>query len=326
MTEKQDVERTIELNRSQSWEIEARSLWGDAFRRLVRSKTSLLGLGIFMLFVFAAIFGLALSPYDYLRQDLYALEQGPSWAHPFGTDELGRDFLTRIIAGARTALFVGVFVTILQVGSGVLIGATAAYLGGWIDTLLMWTVDTILSFPHFLLAVFINATLENPIEDAMIAVAERTGWQWANNTVYIDYVVVFGALAMVGWGPIARLVRGQILSLRAQDFILSAEAVGVRTPRIVLRHLLPNALGPVIVAATAGFGSIVLAESSLSFLGIGIQPPGASWGAMITENMGVWRERPHLVAVPGITLSLIVFAANFLGDGLNDALNPRSRQ
>ena len=129
----------------------------------------------------------------------------------------------------------------------------------------------------------------------------------------------------MGWGPIARLVRGQILSLRAQDFILSAEAVGVQTPRIVLRHLLPNALGPVIVAATAGFGSIVLAESSLSFLGIGIQPPGASWGAMITENLGVWRERPHLVAVPGITLSIIVFAANFLGDGLNDALNPQAR-
>ena len=132
MTEKQDVERTLELNHSQSREIEARSLWGDAFRRLVRSKTSLLGLGIFMLFVFAAIFGLALSPYDYLRQDLYALEQGPSWAHPFGTDELGRDFLTRIIAGARTALFVGVFVTILQVGSGVLIRGHRR-VSGWLD-------------------------------------------------------------------------------------------------------------------------------------------------------------------------------------------------
>jgi peptide/nickel transport system permease protein len=189
----------------------------------------------------------------------------------------------------------------------------------------MRLADIFMSFPHLLLAVFVNATIKRPIADLANSLYLQTGWTFLRNTVAIDYVVVFGALAVAGWPWAARLVRGQILSLREEDYVLAARATGVPSWQIIRRHLFPNALGPIIVAVTAGFGGAMLAESSLSYLGIGIRPPGASWGAMINESLLSWRVYPHLVMVPGLVLAVCVFAFNMLGDGLNDALNPRSK-
>ena len=270
------------------------------------------------------VFGPLISPYDYTRQDLFNTNQPPSLEHWFGTDELGRDLFSRILWGARTALAVAIISQGLSYLVGVILGAVAAYSGGWLDALIMRLADIFMSFPHLLLAVFVSATIRRPIADAAFQVYEQTGWEVFRNTVMIDYLIVFGALALAGWPWAARLIRGQILSLRETDFVLAARSVGASPWQIIRKHLFPNSLGPIIVAFTAGFGGAMLAESSLSFLGVGIRPPGASWGTMINESLIGWRLHPHLVAVPGIVLAVCVFAFNLFGDGLNDALNPRS--
>jgi peptide/nickel transport system permease protein len=303
-----------------------RSLWRDALERFARNPVSLLALLLVVLLLVAAVAGPRLTPYDPLRQNLQAVSQPPSAAHWLGTDEVGRDLLSRILAGARTAFVVGLLVTALTTILGVLFGATAAYFGGWVDGLIMRLTDVLMSFPSLLLAIFVNASVKPPIADAATRFAQWSTWKWLDNGVMIDYLVVFGALAAIGWPGKARLIRGQILSLREREFVEAARAIGAGNWSIITQHLIPNSLGPLIVAATIGFGGAMLSESSLSYLGIGIQPPGASWGAMISENQRSWRAKPHLVAVPGATLALCIFAFNFLGDGLNDALNPRQRR
>lgn len=301
------------------------SLWGDALRRLMRNRMALLSAILVLGLIAAAFFGPMLSPYDYTKQDLLKTNQAPSMAHWLGTDELGRDLLSRVLWGARTALAVALISQGLSYVLGMILGGIAAYRGGWVDTVIMRLADIFMSFPHLLLAVFVNATIKRPIADLANSLYLQTGWTFLRNTVAIDYVVVFGALAVAGWPWAARLVRGQILSLREEDYVLAARATGVPSWQIIRRHLFPNALGPIIVAVTAGFGGAMLAESSLSYLGIGIRPPGASWGAMINESLLSWRVYPHLVMVPGLVLAVCVFAFNMLGDGLNDALNPRSK-
>ncbi|HIC87838.1 MAG TPA: ABC transporter permease [Anaerolineae bacterium] len=300
-----------------------RSLWGDAFRRLIRNRMAMFALGIVILLLFSAVFGPWISPYDYTEQDLSNTNQPPSLSHWFGTDELGRDFLSRILWGARTALAVAFISQGLSYVIGVLLGGVSAYAGRWVDSIIMRLADIFMSFPHLLLAVFVNATIKRPIANAAYDLYKQTGWEILRNTVVLDYIVVFGALAVAGWPWAARLIRGQILSLREEDYVMAARSVGATQWQILRRHLIPNALGPIIVAITAGFGGAMLAESSLSYLGIGIRPPGASWGAMINESLSGWRMHPHLVAVPGLVLAVCVFAFNMLGDGLNDALNPR---
>lgn len=301
-----------------------RNLWNDALRRLIRNRMSMFSMIIVLLIVFAAIFGPAISPYDYTRQDLFNTNQPPSFEHWFGTDELGRDLFSRIFWGARTALAVAIISQGLSYVTGIILGAIAAYSGGWVDTIIMRLADIFMSFPHLLLAVFVSATIRRPIADAAFGIYEQYGWEIFRNTVMIDYLIVFGALALAGWPWAARLIRGQILSLRETDYVMAARSIGASDWQIIRKHLLPNAIGPIIVAITAGFGGAMLAESSLSYLGVGIRPPGASWGTMINESLIGWRLHPHLVAVPGIVLALCVFAFNLFGDGLNDALNPRS--
>lgn len=301
-----------------------RSLWGDAIRRLVRNRMAMFSLVIIGLVVFMAIFGPYLSPYGYNDQDLANVNQPPSWQHLMGTDELGRDILTRIMWGARTALLVALISQGLSYLIGILTGGIAAYAGGIVDSIIMRLADIFMAFPHLLLAIFVNATIKRPIAEAAYQLYKETGWEILQNTVVLDYIVVFGALAVAGWPWAARLIRGQILSLREQDYVMAARSIGASQWDILRRHLIPNALSPIIVAFTAGFGGAMVAESSLSYLGIGIRPPGASWGAMINESMIGWRMHPHLVAMPGIVLALCVFAFNMFGDGLNDALNPRS--
>lgn len=297
-----------------------RNLWLDAFKRFRRNKMAMAGLGLAVFLFLTAWVGPLLSPYDFARQDLLAVNQPPSWSHWMGTDGLGRDYLTRIMMGGRTAFLVAAIVVGISSLLGLAIGAASAFFGGWVDTVAMRFADTILSFPHLLLAMFVVGTVRPPVVDWLTARGVD------REAALPDYLLVFGALAAVGWAGEARLVRSQVLSLRRSEFVTAARAAGAADGRIVRAHLIPNALGPLVVSASAGFGGAMLAESSLSFLGVGIKPPGASWGNMISENLVTWRYQPHLLAMPGIVLALAVLAFNFVGDGINDALNPRSRR
>jgi ABC-type dipeptide/oligopeptide/nickel transport system permease subunit len=301
-------------------QIKQRSLWGDAVTKFKRNKLALSGF-LFVVFVLlASIFGPMISPYDYARQDLLNVSAPPSADHWFGTDALGRDYLTRILMGGRTAFLVAIMVTAISTTIGVIVGAVSAFKGGFVDSVLMRSAEIVNTFPHVLLAMFIAGTVRPQVE-------KLTRFSdWLSRSSMVDYLTVFGALAMVMWPFYARLVRGQVLSLRQTDFVVAERMMGASSWRIIKHHLLPNAIGPVIVAVSGSFGGAMLLESSLSFLGIGIQPPGASWGNMISESMVTWRQEPFLLASPGIVLSLVVLACNFLGDGLNDALNPRGRR
>ena len=301
-----------------------RSLWGDAWRRLLRNKLSMVGLGIFVLLLIIAVVGPYITPYDYLDQDLDRIAEPPSADHWFGTDQLGRDYLSRVLYGARTAVLVALVVTFISNSLGIVVGAIAAYAGGKVDLILMYMTDVMMCFPALFFAILVNSTLKVPLSNLFEKWYQQTGWGFLTNTVYLDLMIVFGALGLVGWPQTARMIRSQILSLRERDYVLAAQTVGCPNRRIIWSYLIPNGLSPVIVNLTLGFAGAMISESSLSYLGIGIRPPGASWGAMIADNLQYWRTEPHLVAVPGIVLAIVTLGINFLGDGLNDALNPRS--
>jgi peptide/nickel transport system permease protein len=300
-----------------------RGPWRDAFRRLTRNRMGMLGLGVILLFVFAAIFGEMLAPYDPIRQDLLAAKQTPNSEHWLGTDELGRDMFSRILTGARTAMLVATFVTFLAAGLGTILGLISAYAGGIIDTALMRLADLLLAFPAFLLAAFINATLRAPVANQMEKLADFTGLAFLESKLFLDFFLIFGALAIISWSGYARLIRGQVLSLREQEFVEAARSMGASTRSILFKHILPNSFAPIVVAVSVNFGNAILAESALSYLGVGIQPPTPSWGQMINQNLSQWRYFPHLIIGPGAALALLILAFNFFGDGVADALNPR---
>jgi ABC-type dipeptide/oligopeptide/nickel transport system permease subunit len=302
--------------------LRGRSQWGELWRRLRRNRPAVMGLIIAALLYVTALFAPWLAPYGYDEQNLDAVEQPPSWAYPLGTDEVGRDLLSRIIWGTRSAAFVSITVTLVNLALGVPLGTLTGYLRGWVDTLIMRLADILFAFPGLLFVLFIAAT----IKPSIVAWVKAVGLIDLARSGYVDYLVVISALGLVGWPGLARLVRGQILSLKEQEFIVGARAIGASTWRIMFRHLLPNALPPLIVAISMGIGGIILSESTLSLLGIGLQPPNPSWGAMIYSNYRYWRTRPHLVIVPGLVLAAVIFAFNFLGDGLNEALNPHLDQ
>lgn len=304
-------------------ELSARGLWSDAFRRLVRNRLSMAGLFIFLLLFIAAVFGPYLAPYPYMLQNLDRIAEGPSVDYLLGTDDLGRDMLSRIMWGARTAGIVAIIATSFSLILGVVLGGIAAYMGSWADWLIGRMVDVTMSIPQLLFASLIAATFRKPVADWVDMMHARTGLEFFATPTYVDLIVVFGALSVIQWPGYARLIRGQILSLREKEFVEAARAIGVSQAKILMKHLIPNALGPLIVLVTFGFAGAIVAESGLSFLGVGVQPPQASWGAMINDNQMSWRYRPWLVAVPGLTIAIVSLGINFLGDGLNDALNPR---
>jgi len=303
-----------------------RSLWRDAGRRLVRNKLSMLGVIIFAWLVFMAIFGPAVAPYPYMEQNLDRVAETPSWDYWLGTDDLGRDMLSRILWGARTAGIVAIISTTMSLTVGVVLGSLGAFAGGWVDWLIARLVDVTMSIPQLLVASLVASTARTPVAVWVDEMYTRTGWSFFSTPAYVDLIVVFGALAFIQWPGYARLIRGQILSLREKEFVEGARAVGVHQGRILFQYLIPNALGPIIVAVTFGFAGAIVAEAALSFLGVGVQPPQPSWGTMIRDNALSWRYRPWLVAVPGFTIGLISLGINFLGDGLNDALNPKQAE
>jgi ABC-type dipeptide/oligopeptide/nickel transport system permease subunit len=270
---------------------------------------AMISLGFLAILLLVAILAPLVAPYGYNQQTLSDKLKGPSPQHWLGTDELGRDTFSRLLYGAGISLLVGVSVEAFVVTLGLFVGLTAGFLGGRVDSLLMRLTDVMLAFPDILLAILLLGTL---------------GAASASPAVSLGLVIL--ALGVTGWPPLARLVRGQVLSLRKREFVEAARAMGATDSRIVLKHILPNLLSPVLVAVTVDLAGVILAEATLSFLGIGVQRPFPSWGRMINDALEYYRSNPRLLIVPSVLLSMTVLALNFLGDGLRDALDPRRRQ
>lgn len=271
----------------------------QALGRLRRNRLALAGLGVLLGLGLGAVLAPWIAPYPYDRTNLPYGARPPSWAHPLGTDELGRDLLTRLLWGGRVSLAVGVLGTGVSLTIGLAYGATAGYLGGRTDQVMMRVVDVLYGLPYMFFVIIL-----------MVVVGRNV-------------VNLFVALGAVQWLTMARIVRGQVLSLRAQDFVLGARALGAGPGRILARHLLPNAAGPVVVYATLTVPAVMLQEAFLSFLGLGVQPPMASWGSLAAEGAAAMDVYPWLIVFPGLALSLTLLALNFLGDGLRDALDPQ---
>lgn len=270
-----------------------------ALQRLARNRLALAG-GIVVLILGAiALLAPLIAPYDYARQDYDVILRGPSASHWFGTDALGRDVLSRAIFGARTSLAVGLVAQAIVIGLGLAVGVLASVGGRAVDNLLMRLTDVAYAFPDLLLIILLRAIFGGSL------------------------LMIMLAIALVNWTTVARLVRGQMLSLRQQDFALAARSLGAAEPRVVLRHLLPNALGPVIVVAAFGVPRAIFAEAALSFIGIGVAPPTPSWGSMVQDGYQAIFAFPHLVLFPTLAIALVMMAFTFLGDGLRDALDPR---
>lgn len=291
-----------------------RGLWYDAWRRLRRSKAALVGAVFLLLVVVVAAMAPLLAPYDPdLIPPTSFSHSPPFWMadadenHPLGTDGLARDELSRLLYGARVSLIVGLVPTAITVVLGTAIGLVAGWLGGRTDNLIMRAVDVVYAFPSLLFFIILQASVRNTWFGQLLG----------------GLVLLFVAFALTGWVGMARLVRGQVLSLRDREFVEAARALGAPTWRILLRHVLPNTLAPIIVAISFGIPSYILAEAGLSFLGIGIQPPTASWGSMVFESFPLITFRPIFVIMPTTLIALVMIAFAFVGDGLRDALDPQ---
>lgn len=308
---------------SQPEEVAQRNLWKEALHRLFLNRLATLGLIVVVLFILAGLVGPYITPYDFLEQEIDNALARPTAQHWLGTDALGRDILSRLLHGARTAAFVGFFTTAISLGIGIVLGGIAGYVRGLADEFLMWLTDVTMSVPGLLLAMLMNTALKRPIAAWFDDMYMQTKNPFYLDTLWLDFVLVFGALAFISWPGFARLLRGQVLSVRETLYVEAARAIGVDERRILTHYIIPNAIGPIIVTVTAGVGGAITLESGLSFLGIGVQPPNASWGSMLSDSFSLWISFPHLMIIPAATIGVIVFAFTFLGDGLNDALNPR---
>jgi oligopeptide transport system permease protein len=249
----------------------------------------------------------------------------PSWQHPMGTDDQGRDMLARVVQGGRISLMVGIIATLVSLIVGVTYGAVAGYLGGRIDNVMMRIVDIIYSIPYILIVIVLLSFFGGPsTPDWIASLSAAIGGE--GNQALSQIFLLFFALGLVSWLTMARVIRGQILSLKNQEFVTAARATGVTTPGIIFRHLIPNALGPVIVYATLTIPSVMLTEAFLSFLGLGVQAPYASWGSLADQGIKNLAIFPWQLIFPGVTMALTLFSLNFLGDGLRDALDPQTRK
>src|SRR5580765_4498755 len=261
-----------------------------------------LGFAIVLGVIVAALFGPWLIPYDPIRQNLPLRLAAPTWGHPLGLDELGRDLLARLALGARVSLFVGISVVSVSAVVGTIVGAVAGYVGGAVDLALGRIMDVLLAFPGILLAIALVAVLGPSLNNVVLA------------------------LVIIGWVGYARLVRGQVLKVREMEYVTAAKALGAKSARVIVLHVLPNVINPVIVMATLGLAGAILSEAALSFLGLGVQPPTPSWGAMLTAGRRYLGLANHLAIFPGAAIMLAVMGLNFLGDGLIDALDPKYRK
>jgi peptide/nickel transport system permease protein len=283
--------------------VQGRSPTREALRRLRRDRMAMAGIILLLLVALVSILAPVLAPHDPIETNLaQRLVPIGTPGYLLGADELGRDILSRLIWGGRISLLIGFSAVMVAMMLGVMVGLLAGYFGGWIDSLIMRLIDILMAFPAILLAITIVASLGPGLRNAMLAVA------------------------IVGIPYYARIVRGNVLSLREQEFIQAARVIGAPDVHIILRHVFPNTLAPLIVAATLDVGWFIMAAAGLSFLGLGAQPPTAEWGVMLSTGRQFIRNAPHLSILPGTAIFLVVLALNFLGDGLRDALDPRLRE
>jgi oligopeptide transport system permease protein len=304
------------------------SLWRDGWRRLLRNKASVAsGIFIIVLLIFAVLADDAvyawilgrpaeplLAPYHFETADFQNTLSGPSlertaiggFPHLLGTDKYGRDVLSRIIYGSRISLAVGVFGSLVIMTFGLFYGSVSGYLGGRIDSLMMRFVDVMYAFPTLLFIILL-----------MVILGSTTGAEGIRNLVL--------GIGTVSWMGMARLVRGQFLSLREKEFVEAARMIGTQDASIITRHLLPNSLGPIIVSVTLGIPGLIMTEATLSFIGLGVPPPFPSWGQMLNDGWRAMRASPHLIIYPAVILSITMLTFNFLGDGLRDALDPKMK-
>lgn len=298
------------------------SLWKDAWRRLRRNRLAIFGMIVVSIVIVASLVGPPLIryftgyTYDYIPPDSSLIKSFPpftapdgsfSWTHPMGTDIAGRDILARVLLGGRISLMVGIISTLVSLIIGITFGATAGYLGGRIDEVMMRIVDVLYAIPYMMIVIVLLAFF---------------GGQSPLGQLFLLFI----ALGAVSWLTMARIVRGQVISLKNQEFILAARATGVTTGKIIARHLVPNTLGPVIVYATLTIPSVMLLEAFLSFLGLGVQAPLASWGSLAADGIQNIAIFPWQLLCPGITMAITLFSLNFVGDGLRDALDPQMRK
>lgn len=282
-----------------------RTLMSDAWRRLIRNKMAIVGLGIVIIFGLLAVFARLIAPYGQAEVvDVRLAREGPMWLWPMGLDENGRDVFSRVLYGAQVSLLVGVVSQVIVLAIGIPIGAMAGFYGGYVDNLLMRFVDVIYAVPQLLLVmIFLNI-------------------------FGAGLVNIFLGIAIVSWVTIARLVRGQFLSLREMEYVNASRVCGAGGWTIMMRHLLPNSLTPIIVSLTFGIPTAIFTEASLSFVGVGIMPPNASWGQMVSvaSNPGIVQAYPHILVFPVLAIAVTMLGFTFLGDGLRDALDIRSRE
>ena len=276
------------------------SLWLDAWIKLGKNRLALSGLVTLLFLIIISLLTPWIAPYSYEEQNLMLGATAPSAAHWLGTDIFGRDMLTRIMYGGRVSLMVGFIATAVALVIGILWGAIAGFVGGRLDAVMMRIVDIMYALPFMIFIVLLMVVFGRNI------------------------LLLFVAIGAVEWLTMARIVRGQVMTLRKQEFVEAAYSMGLSKWAIIRRHIIPNTLGPVIVYTTLTIPSVMLLEAFLSFLGLGIQPPQSSWGLLINYGVETMEEYPWLLIFPGITLSLTLFALNFLGDGLRDALDPRA--
>jgi ABC-type dipeptide/oligopeptide/nickel transport system permease subunit len=290
------VQRDLALMRA-----EAPKTRNRALIRFRKHKPAVIGLVFVLMLVFLAVFAPIIAPFDPNKVSILDSKQGPSREHWFGNDDVGRDILSRVIFGTRVALIVGLGATTIAVIIGVTVGAAAGYFGGKIDTVLSRFVDSLMAFPLLALLLILSAVFGPSLRNV---------------------VIVIGCSV---WASYARMVRAEVLSLRERDYVHAARAAGARNLRIISRHVVPNALGPVIIFASLQVGGIIILESALSFLGLGVQRPTASWGTMLSDGRDYIRNYPHISMAPGFAITITVLAFNLIGDGLRDALDPRQR-
>ena len=302
--------------------VKGSSLWQDAWRRLRRNRLAVAGLVVVAFVVAASLAGPPIIEratgytYDYIPRDSALIKAmapftGPdgsfAWTHPMGTDDAGRDILARVLLGGRISLMVGLISTFVSLLIGVSYGAAAGYLGGRVDDLMMRVVDVLYALPYMMIVIVLLA-------------------MFGGQSPFGQLILLFISLGAVSWLTTARIVRGQVISLKNQEFVLAARATGVSSLGIVARHLVPNTLGPVIVYATLTIPSVMLLEAFLSFLGIGVQAPLASWGSLAADGIQNIAIFPWQLICPGVTMAITLFSLNFLGDGLRDALDPQMRK
>jgi peptide/nickel transport system permease protein len=270
-------------------------------RRFLNYRPAIIGLAVMLIMIFVGVFANWVTPQDPYFQDYSVIKDPPGAAHLLGTDSLGRDVLTRLVYATRVSLAVGLVSVILYTAIGTLLGAVAGYYGGWIDFVIMRFTDIVMCFPTLIIIITVVALIGPGLMNIMVVIG------------------------LISWPSICRLVRAQFLSLREREFTMAAVCLGLPSSRIIWRHLLPNCVGPITVAATFGIASSILTEASLSFLGLGVPPPEPSWGQMLTDaqKLTILAEMPWLWVPPGLMISLMVLAINFVGDGLRDAFDPR---